>query len=202
MVTGAGGSIGTELCRQILAAKPRVLVLVEHSEYALYGISDELSHQPLVLNGQCKIVPTIANVTNEPRMLALCRAHKPSCIFHAAAYKHVPLVEENVAEGVFNNVFGTLATVRAALSTEVPCVVLISTDKAVRPTNVMGASKRVAEMILQALCRRWPGHRNPPGCDALLHDNLRSCRTRSPGRDHGQGGRGLSLGYGKTCANH
>ena len=151
MVTGAGGSIGTELCRQILAAHPCVLVLVEHSEYALYRIHDELTRHPLVLSGRCKILPVIANVTNEQRMSALCQAHRPDCIFHAAAYKHVPLVEENAAEGVFNNVFGTLATVRAALSAEVPCFVLISTDKAVRPTNVMGASKRVAEMILQAL---------------------------------------------------
>lgn len=167
MVTGAGGSIGTELCRQILTAQPRVLVLVEHSEYALYGIYEELTRHPLVLNGQCKVVPAIANVTNEQRILALCKMHHPECIFHAAAYKHVPIVEGNAAEGVFNNVFGTLATVRAALSTNVACFVLISTDKAVRPTNVMGASKRVAEMILQALSAANPTAHHAP--DSALH---------------------------------
>ncbi len=151
MVTGAGGSIGSQLCRQILAAKPHALLLVEHSEYALYAIHNELAQHNSVLDGQCQILPLIANVTNEPRMSAICQLHQPSCIFHAAAYKHVPLMETNVPEGVFNNVWGTLATVRAALSANVHIFVLVSTDKAVRPTNVMGASKRVAEMILQAL---------------------------------------------------
>lgn len=167
MVTGAGGSIGTELCRQILSSQPSALVLVEHSEYALYAIHDELIRHPLVLSGQCRVVCALANVTNEQRMLALCQSHRPACIFHAAAYKHVPLVEENAAEGVFNNVFGTLATVRAARSAQVKGFVLISTDKAVRPTNVMGASKRMAEMILQALSEadqeeRWGNDASPP----------------------------------------
>ncbi len=156
MVTGAGGSIGTELCRQIMASTPRVLVLVEHSEYALYAIFSELEQHPCIRNGHTTVVPVIANVTNEQRMSATCLAYQPHCIFHAAAYKHVPLVEENAAEGVFNNVFGTLATVRAAMSAQVQFFVLISTDKAVRPTNVMGASKRVAEMILQALSSTHP----------------------------------------------
>lgn len=151
MVTGAGGSIGAELCRQILSSQPSVLILVEHSEYALYAIHDELIRHPLVLSGQCRIVCALANVTNEQRMSSLCLTHRPAYIFHAAAYKHVSLVEDNSAEGVFNNVFGTLATVRAARSAQVRGFVLISTDKAVRPTNVMGASKRMAEMILQAL---------------------------------------------------
>ncbi len=151
MVTGAGGSIGSELCRQLLAAAPRTLLLIDHSEYALYNIHHELSQHPLVLEGRSTLAPMLANAAHYERMADLCRTYRPACIYHAAAYKHVPLVEANACEGVLNNVFGTLAIVRAALATNVERFVLISTDKAVRPTNVMGATKRTAELILQAI---------------------------------------------------
>jgi FlaA1/EpsC-like NDP-sugar epimerase len=155
LVTGAGGSIGSELCRQILRARPARLLLVDHSEYALYGIHQEL--QATIAAQQdgsaacCALVPLLANVTDEAHMARICREHQPSSIYHAAAYKHVPMVEANSAEGIFNNVFGTLSVVRAAVEHGARHFVLISTDKAVRPTNVMGASKRIAELVLQAI---------------------------------------------------
>lgn len=151
LVTGAGGSIGSELCRQIILEKPLRLVLVEHSEFALYHIDQELrqlcQHQSLAV----EIVPLLASIRNLRRMRWVFGHYRPQSVFHAAAYKHVPMVQINPAEGVLNNVFGTLNTARVAIETGVGHFVLISTDKAVRPTNVMGATKRVAELVLQAL---------------------------------------------------
>lgn len=151
LVTGAGGSIGSELCRQIVHERPTRLLLVDHSEYALYAIHHEL--QALRDQGAhaCELVPLLANVADPLRMADICRIHQPGSIYHAAAYKHVPMVEANAGEGVLNNVFGTLNMVRMALEHGARNFVLVSTDKAVRPTNVMGASKRVAEQVLQAI---------------------------------------------------
>ena len=156
LVTGAGGSIGSELCRQILAEHPTKLLLVEHSEFALYGIHQELEaklrERSLPFNeAGTNLVPLLGNVRDYGRMSDICRAYAPNTVYHAAAYKHVPMVEHNPCEGVANNVLGTLNIARAALECGAASFVLVSTDKAVRPTNVMGASKRVAELILQAL---------------------------------------------------
>ena len=151
MVTGAGGSIGSELCRQIVKARPAVLLLVELTEFALYAIEHEL--QSLVSDawmGDVRLLPLLANVRDASRMEEILRTWKPHTVYHAAAYKHVPLVEHNPAEGVKNNVLGTLNTAQLAAAHGVRDFVLISTDKAVRPTNVMGTSKRLAEMVLQA----------------------------------------------------
>jgi FlaA1/EpsC-like NDP-sugar epimerase len=151
MVTGAGGSIGGELCRQILLQGPSRLILVDHNEFGVYTIHQELH---LVCANQqlpVQLVPLLGSVSNYARMTSICKAWQPSTIYHAAAYKHVPLVESNAGEGVANNVLGTLNMARAALENAVSRFVLISTDKAVRPTNVMGASKRMAELVLQAL---------------------------------------------------
>lgn len=151
MVTGAGGSIGSELCRQIVKANPATLLLVELTEFALYAIHHELE-QALAESGNSSIalVPLLANVRDADRMAEIMAAWKPSTVYHAAAYKHVPLVEHNPAEGIKNNVHGTLVTAQQAALHGVSDFVLVSTDKAVRPTNVMGASKRLAEMVLQA----------------------------------------------------
>jgi FlaA1/EpsC-like NDP-sugar epimerase len=149
LVTGAGGSIGSELCRQIMNCKPSALLLVELSEYALYAIHQEL--QGKYSDSAIRLIPFIASVRDADRVQEILSIWKPDTIFHAAAYKHVPLVEHNPAEGIKNNTFGTLTMARAAAVHGVAHFVLISTDKAVRPTNVMGASKRLAEMILQAL---------------------------------------------------
>lgn len=149
LVTGAGGSIGSELCRQILAVGPSKLLLVEQSEFALYAIHQELEEK---LGGQqALLVPLLASVQDENRLGEIMATWRPDTVYHAAAYKHVPLVEHNPAEGIRNNVLGTLRTAQAALAAGVSDFVLISTDKAVRPTNIMGASKRLAEMVLQAL---------------------------------------------------
>lgn len=149
LVTGAGGSIGSELCRQIVQASPSVLLLVEQSEFALYAIHQEL----LALSAlrPLKLVPLLGSVRDEQRIDTIFNAWRPETIFHAAAYKHVPLVEHNPVEGIKNNVFGTLVVAQAAAKYGVADFVLISTDKAVRPTNIMGASKRLAEMVLQAI---------------------------------------------------
>ncbi len=149
LVTGAGGSIGSELCRQIVARKPHTLILVDHSEYNLYEINNELSER--CENSGISIVPMLADVADYARIDRIIRAWHPQTIYHAAAYKHVPLVQHNVSEGLHNNVVGSLATAVAAARSNVEDFVLVSTDKAVRPTNVMGASKRLAELILQAL---------------------------------------------------
>ncbi len=153
LVTGAGGSIGSELCRQALKLKPGKLLLVEISEFALYSIHAELEglHASADIQQQCPMVPLLASVQDGERMREIIDTWQPDTVYHAAAYKHVPMVEHNLAEGVKNNVLGTLLTARVAAEKGVSDFVLISTDKAVRPTNVMGASKRLAEMCLQAL---------------------------------------------------
>jgi FlaA1/EpsC-like NDP-sugar epimerase len=154
MVTGAGGSIGSELCRQIALQEPTLIVLVEQNEYALYKIHQELVTRIENIGYQdIRIIPVIASVTNFDLMNLVVKKWKPHIIYHAAAYKHVPLVEANPVEGVRNNVFGALTLAEVALNHEIPNFVLISTDKAVRPTNVMGASKRLAEMVLQAISK-------------------------------------------------
>lgn len=153
MVTGAGGSIGSELCRQILKQQPKQLVLFELSEFALYSIDRELSATANDLGIDVEIVPIMGSVQRENRVQAVMQAFKVQTVYHAAAYKHVPLVEHNVVEGVRNNVFGTLYTARAAIAAKVETFVLVSTDKAVRPTNVMGTTKRMAELALQALAK-------------------------------------------------
>jgi len=151
MVTGAGGSIGSELCRQILNYSPKKLVLYELSEYCLYSIESELRGQAELLNIEVEILPVQGSVQKENRVLAVMESFNVQTVYHTAAYKHVPLVEQNVVEGVRNNIFGTFYTARAAIAAKVETFVLISTDKAVRPTNVMGATKRMAELVLQAL---------------------------------------------------
>jgi FlaA1/EpsC-like NDP-sugar epimerase len=150
MVTGAGGSIGSELCRQIVKLSPSALLLVELTEFALYAIEQELQGQMATAGVQVPLLPLLANVRDESRMDEILCTWKPHTVYHAAAYKHVPLVEHNPAEGVKNNVLGTLNTAKLAAKHGVADFVLISTDKAVRPTNVMGTSKRLAEMVLQA----------------------------------------------------
>ncbi|MDM0073099.1 VanZ family protein [Variovorax sp. J2P1-59] len=154
LVTGAGGSIGSELCRQIVRTRPGTLLLVESNEFALYSIHAELLTQLANHAGPAvRVVPLLASVRDEKRMREIMRAWRPATLYHAAAYKHVPLVEHNAAEGVKNNVIGTWVTARVAAEQGVGDFVLVSTDKAVRPTNIMGASKRMAEMVLQALAR-------------------------------------------------
>jgi FlaA1/EpsC-like NDP-sugar epimerase len=151
LVTGAGGSIGSELCRQILKTQPRQLLIVEMSEFALYQIFQDL--QAIPLDPTVEIVPLLASAFDEVRMYEIMNTWKPQTVYHAAAYKHVPLVEHNPAEGVRNNVWGTWVCAEAAARNGVQSFVLISTDKAVRPTNIMGATKRLAEMVLQALAQ-------------------------------------------------
>ncbi|RKT50635.1 FlaA1/EpsC-like NDP-sugar epimerase [Azonexus fungiphilus] len=149
LVTGAGGSIGSELCRQIQILGPKKLLLIEQSEFALYAIHQELEEKQFERRGG--VVPLLASVQDEQRMNEIMSTWRPDTVYHAAAYKHVPLVEHNPVEGIKNNVFGTLRAAQAAVRNGVADFVLISTDKAVRPTNIMGASKRMAEMLLQAL---------------------------------------------------
>jgi len=148
MVTGAGGSIGSEMCRQILLLRPQVLIMFERSEVALYSIDQELSRTAMPSS---KILPMLGSVSNRNRLSQIMKRFDVHTIYHAAAYKHVPMVEYNNTEGVSNNVFGTLNCAQVAIDHGVETFVLISTDKAVRPTNTMGATKRFAEMILQAL---------------------------------------------------
>ncbi len=150
MVSGAGGSIGSELCRQILAQKPKRLVLFEASEFALYSIESELSEAVGRINPSIQVVPILGSVQHSRVLEDAITSFGVQTIYHAAAYKHVPLLEENVVEGIRNNVFGTLAIASVAKKLGVENFILISTDKAVRPTNVMGATKRIAELICQA----------------------------------------------------
>ncbi len=153
MVTGAGGSIGSELCRQIITSSPLTLVLLEHSEFNLYRIHDELQQR---IEREClpiQLAPILGSIRDSERLSGVMRAWSINTVYHAAAYKHVPMVEHNVAEGVLNNVEGTILTAQAAIKAGVENFVLISTDKAVRPTNIMGSTKRLAEMVLQALSR-------------------------------------------------
>jgi FlaA1/EpsC-like NDP-sugar epimerase len=168
LVTGAGGSIGGELCRQIIKLSPKSLILIDSSEYSLYLIYEELKRVLIELEDDCsasvsdgaylftsgvsiKLIPCLASVRDSDLLMKIFRAHQPATVFHAAAYKHVPLVEQNPAEGIRNNVFGTFACAQVSLECGVPHFILVSTDKAVRPTNVMGASKRIAELVLQAM---------------------------------------------------
>lgn len=147
LVTGAGGSIGSELCRQIIIHQPKRLVLFEQSEFQIYAIEKELGK----IMSNIELIPVLGSVTNLSRMIEVCKAFDVQTIYHAAAYKHVPMVERNPGEAIYNNIFGTLRAAQAAIETNVETFVLISTDKAVRPTNTMGATKRFAELILQAL---------------------------------------------------
>lgn len=169
LVTGAGGSIGSELCRQIIKYSPKSLVLIDSSEHSLYLIYEELkrilcgleedrlgnidSDEASLLDPPLpiKLVPCLASVRDVNLLTKIFREHKPSTVFHAAAYKHVPLVEQNPDEGIRNNVFGTFNCAQVSLECGVPHFILVSTDKAVRPTNIMGASKRIAELVLQAM---------------------------------------------------
>jgi FlaA1/EpsC-like NDP-sugar epimerase len=170
LVTGAGGSIGSELCRQIVKFSPKSLILIDSSEHALYLIHEELkcalvniedkglaggnddpAYSPPNSVMPIQLVPCLASVRDGDLLLEIFKAHKPDTVFHAAAYKHVPLVEQNPAEGIRNNVFGTLTCAQVSRECGVSHFILVSTDKAVRPTNVMGASKRIAELVLQAL---------------------------------------------------
>lgn len=153
MVTGAGGSIGSELCRQILRCHPSQLVLFELSEYALYDLHKNLSEQCQREGIATELIPLLGSVQRQHRLKTVMQSFRIQTVYHAAAYKHVPLVEFNIIEGVRNNVFGTLYAAQAAIEAGVETFVLISTDKAVRPTNTMGASKRMAELVLQALTR-------------------------------------------------
>jgi FlaA1/EpsC-like NDP-sugar epimerase len=148
LVTGAGGSIGSELSRQIVFLKPKKIILYEISESALYVIEQELINIGIP---NLKVIPILGSVEDRVRMELICNSHGVSTIYHAAAYKHVPLVEFNPTQGVINNTIGTLQTAKAAIASKVKTFVLISTDKAVRPTNVMGATKRAAELVLQSL---------------------------------------------------
>ncbi|WP_426099439.1 MULTISPECIES: polysaccharide biosynthesis protein [unclassified Pseudomonas] len=153
LVTGAGGSIGSELCRQILELKPRTLLLFEHSEFNLYSILSELEQRIARNSLPVKLLPILGSVRDQAKLLDVMKTWRVDTVYHAAAYKHVPIVEHNIAEGVLNNVIGTLNTAQAALQSGASNFVLISTDKAVRPTNVMGSTKRLAELTLQALSR-------------------------------------------------
>jgi FlaA1/EpsC-like NDP-sugar epimerase len=154
MVTGAGGSIGSELCRQIITCSPASLVLFELSEFALYNIEQELKNHIAQYKITTRIIPVLGSVQDLARLQTVMQSFNVKTLYHAAAYKHVPLVEFNVTEGVRNNVFGTWHAAEAAINAGVDTFVLISTDKAVRPTNIMGASKRLAELVLQALSMR------------------------------------------------
>ena len=160
LVTGAGGSIGSELSRQILTLKPKLLILFDISEHSLYLIERKL----LSMSPDCQINTVIGNVTNQSRLEKIIKTYKVDTIYHTAAYKHVPLVEKNTIAGVRCNIFGTLACCQAAINEKVTSFVFISTDKAVRPTNIMGATKRFAELVLQGL--------------AMLHSNNKDNNTR------------------------
>jgi len=171
LVTGAGGSIGSELCRQIIRFSPKSLILIDSSEHSLYLIYEELKKVLIGLEGSnsrdleshdkfdflpcqalsVELVPRLASVRDRDLLLKIFQSYHPDAVFHAAAYKHVPLVEQNPAEGIRNNVFGTFTCAQVSLECGVPHFILVSTDKAVRPTNVMGASKRIAELVLQAM---------------------------------------------------
>ena len=147
LITGAGGSIGSELCRQIVKLKPNKILLLELNEFALYKIYEEL----ITLSKNLKIISLLVNTQDQEKLEKIFETFKVDTVYHAAAYKHVPLVEENICEGVKNNVFSTLAVAKASVIKKVSNLVLISSDKAVRPTNIMGASKRLSELCLQGI---------------------------------------------------
>ena len=148
LVTGAGGSIGSELCRQIAKLRPNKLILLELNEFALYKVSEELKF----LNKNLKIIPLLVNIQDQMKIETIFETFEVDTVYHAAAYKHVSLVEENICEGVKNNVFGTLAIAKASMNKKVSNLVFISSDKAVRPTNIMGATKRLSELCMQGVC--------------------------------------------------
>ena len=156
LVTGAGGSIGSELCRQIIELNPKKLLLLELNEFALYKISEELKK----LTPNIKIIPLLINIQNSSRVNEVFKTFKVDTVYHSAAYKHVPLVEENICESVKNNVFGTLLIAEIAMKYEVTNFVLISSDKAVRSTNIMGASKRLSEICVQSLYYNYKEDKN------------------------------------------
>ena len=151
LVTGGGGSIGSELCRQIIKFKPKCLIICDISEFALYKIYEELK----LVNKDLKIIPLICNIQDENKVNEIFKMFKVETVYHAAAYKHVPLVEANICEGVLNNVFGTYTVAKASIELGISDFVLISSDKAVRPTNVMGASKRLAELCIKGLYNEY-----------------------------------------------
>ncbi len=153
LVTGAGGSIGSELCRQIVKLKPNKLLLIELNEFALYKIYEEL----LFLNENLNVISLLANAQDQAKLETIFETFKVDTVYHAAAYKHVPLVEENICEGVKNNIFSTLAVSKASVNKNVSNLVLISSDKAVRPTNIMGASKRMSELCMQGIYEHSKG---------------------------------------------
>ena len=168
MITGAGGSIGGELTRNIVFQLPKKLVLLDHNEFGLYAIHQELEALCKSRGLAVELVPLLGSVTNAEQMQAVCNNYQPATIYHAAAYKHVPLVESNPGVGVLNNVFGTLNMARAAQASGVKRFVLVSTDKAVRPTNLMGATKRMAELVLQALAEESKITGNSKTCFSMV----------------------------------
>ena len=225
LVSGAGGSIGSELCRQIVRLRPSRLVMMELSEFALYSIEQELAGLCAHGNLGVELVPVLGSVIHQHRNETVMKSFGVQTVYHAAAYKHVPLVEHNPIEGIRNNAVGTRRMAEAALAAGVETFVLISTDKAVRPTNVMGASKRLSELILQALARkggttrfcmvrfgnvlgssgsvvplfrRWADHADPCRHHAILHDHPRGGATGHSGRFDGAGRRGLCAGNGQA----
>ena len=155
MITGAGGSIGSELCRQILTLNPALIVLFEHSELNLYKISTELADLSASSGYKVKIIPLLGSITNKQRIEDTIKNFKIDTIYHTAAYKHVTLIENNIKEGVLNNIFGTYNVAQTALELQVENFILISTDKAVHPTSIMGATKRIAELIIQGLSQKY-----------------------------------------------
>jgi FlaA1/EpsC-like NDP-sugar epimerase len=170
LVTGAGGSIGSALCRRVLSQRPKALVLLERNEFALYAIHQEL-HGKAWAEG-IELVPVLADVADRPRMEMLLRRHGITVLLHAAAYKHVPLVEANVCAGLANNIFGTRSALDAAIACGLKRFTLISTDKAVRPTNVMGASKRVCELLVQDAAARVAAQGSGPICSMVRFGNV------------------------------
>ncbi|HEY5798841.1 MAG TPA: polysaccharide biosynthesis protein, partial [Burkholderiaceae bacterium] len=154
LVSGAGGSIGSELCRQIIGLRPKRLILLERCEFALYTIEQELLAMAATQTFDVELIPLLGSVLDLEKCTDIMHSFEVDTVYHAAAYKHVPLVEHNPVEGIRNNAFGTLSFAKAAATAQVQYFVLISTDKAVRPTNVMGSSKRLAELILQAFARQ------------------------------------------------
>ena len=159
LITGAGGSVGSELSRQILKLHPKKILLLEVSEFALYEIYSRLNdimEKTKIEN--VKIIPLIGSIQDKIRMEDIIKQFNPDTIYHSAAYKHVPLIEENIYEGIKNNVFGTLNIAKISLKQKVKNFILISSDKAVRPTNIMGASKRLAEICIQSLFNKFPNN--------------------------------------------
>ena len=169
LVTGAGGSIGSELCRQIVRIGASKLILFEISEFALYSIEHELTGLVREISRSVELVPILGSVTDEHRLNEVFELHRPETVFHAAAYKHVPLVEANPIEGVRNNILGTFKTLAVSRMSEVKDFILISTDKAVRPTNIMGATKRAAEQVVQSFATQ---HSNGPRCSMVRFGNV------------------------------